>query len=83
MIKGLTDTKCWLSQLHEEILTPICICEEANRKMAGKMVDGLKEWIDNSDGEDLERRTNNTLRGKTTLEFWKKRFFVSNNALIP
>ena len=52
---GFTDIKCWLCQLHEETLTHTYNCEEANRKMAGKMVNSLKEWMDNSDGEDLER----------------------------
>ena len=59
--KGFKDGKCRLCKVDDETLVHICRCSEVQRAVQEKVVDGLKEWVANDSGDDLERKIDREL----------------------
>ena len=48
-------------KVYEETVVRICSCSELRKAVKEKVVDGLKEWVANESGDDLERKINREL----------------------
>ena len=61
LLPGRTVCKCRLRKVDDETLLHICSYSEVHRVLKEKVVDGLKEWVANDSGDDLERKINREL----------------------